>query len=100
MKEPGAKRPVAVKRATMLPRFKDDREAAAFWDSHSIAPYWHLLKPVKVTLRRPVRHFVRLADGRRIPLAEFERMKSGGTKFERQRAGARGTKSITRRKTQ
>lgn len=69
-----------MKKARRLPRFKSDQEAADFWDAHSIVPFWHLLKPAKVTLRRPVRHFVLLQDGRRMTMAEFQKMRRAATR--------------------
>lgn len=35
-----------------IPDFKNIEEEAEFWDTHSVAPYWHDWKPVKVVVAK------------------------------------------------
>ena len=35
------------------PDFRNDAEAAAFWDTHDSTAYLHELRPVKLTFARP-----------------------------------------------
>lgn len=42
-----------MKRARQIPEFKSAEEEAAFWEKHSVAPYWDQLEPVQFKITRP-----------------------------------------------
>lgn len=44
--------PKLIEKKVPIPDFKSIQEEAEFWDTHSFAPYWHDLKPVKVIVAK------------------------------------------------
>lgn len=46
---------IALKSLEGIPKFKNEKEEAEFWDTHSIARIWDQLKKVKVELSEPLK---------------------------------------------
>lgn len=64
-----------------IPRFKSDKEAAAFWDTHSLADFEKELRPAKeVVFVRPRRQVVSLRLDRKLvgALRHYARRKGIG----------------------
>ena len=51
---------------TKIPKFKSDKEAAHFWDTHSLTDFEEDLRPANIVFVRPERQVVSLRLDRKI----------------------------------
>jgi hypothetical protein len=45
-----------MRRGKRIPKFKNDSEAADFWETHSLADYWEQTEPARFQIARHAGH--------------------------------------------
>jgi len=63
------------KKRSRAPKFKNDTEAAEYFERHSGESEWKASKPVKMTFRRPIKHMLSI----RMELELFEKLYANPT---------------------